>query len=144
MSGISALDSRRPLKQTPLGSNAPWNNVENHRARKTRTHVALSQSEMESESEFVPPLAKPEPFSAAVKDAEKLILIHNLNLGQSPTLNPATISSKITAALLLCVAQVDPLAFGQVIDGVKDTIDDMHNGPCQGYDSFRIRHPPQP
>jgi hypothetical protein len=72
-----------------------------------------------------PSPAKQDPFSAAVKDAEKSILIHNLNLGQSPTLNPATISSKITAALLLCVAQVDPLAIGQVTAGVKDTIDDF-------------------
>jgi hypothetical protein len=68
---------------------------------------------------------KSDPFSAAVKDAEKSILIHNLNLGQAPTLNPATISSKITAALLLCVAQVDPLAIGQVTACVKDTIDDI-------------------
>jgi exonuclease III len=103
----------------------PWNNVEKRRARKNRTHAAPSQSEIESESEFAPPPAKPDPFSATVKDAEKSILIHNLNLGQNPTLNPATISSKITAALLLCVAQVDPLALGQVTAGVKDTIDDI-------------------
>ncbi len=125
LSGISALDSRRPLKQAPLGSNVPWNNVESRKNRKIRSQAAVSQSEIESESEFVPPPAKSDPFSAAVKDAEKSILIHKLNLGQSPTLNPATISSKITAALLLCVAQVDPLAIGQVTAGVKDTIDDI-------------------
>jgi len=125
ISGISALDSRRPLKQAPLGSNVPWNNVESRKNRKTRSKVAVSQSEFESESESAPPPLKSDPFSAAVKDAEKSILIHNLNLGQAPTLNPATISSKITAALLLCVAQVDPLATGQVTACVKDTIDDI-------------------
>jgi hypothetical protein len=125
LSEISAIDSRRPLKQPPLGSTDPWNNVEKRRTRKARTRVDPSQSEFESESESALPPTKPEPFAAAVKDAEKSILIHNLNLGQSPTLNPATISSKITAALLLCVAQVDPLALGQVTAGVKDTIDDI-------------------
>jgi hypothetical protein len=99
--------------------------VENRKARKARTKVQVSQSEIESEAEFSTPPSKPDPFNAAVKDAENSILIHNLNLGQSPTLNPATISSKITAALLLCVSQVDPVARGQVTAGVKDTIDDI-------------------
>jgi hypothetical protein len=54
---------------------------------------------LESDAEAAIPPPKADPFSATVKDAEKSILIHNLNLGQSPTLNPATISSKITAGL---------------------------------------------
>jgi hypothetical protein len=80
---------------------------------------------MESDADTAIPPPKADLFAAAVKDAEKSILIHNLNLGQSPTLNPATISSKITAVLVLCVAQVDPLAEGMVTAGVKDTIDDI-------------------
>ncbi len=124
MSGIAKYNSRKPLKQPPLGSTEPWNTVGTRKNRKSRISVAVSQSELESESETSPP-SKPDPFDAAVKDAEKSILIHNLNLGQSPTLNPATISSKITAALLLCVAQLDPLAEGVVTAGVKDTIDDI-------------------
>ena len=55
LSGISAIDSRRPLKQPPLGSTDPWNNVEKRRARKARTRVDPSQSEFESESESAPP-----------------------------------------------------------------------------------------
>ncbi len=124
MSGIAKYISRKPLKQPPLGSTEPRNTVGTRKNRKSRISVAVSQSELESESETSPP-SKPDPFAAAVKDAEKSILIHNLNLGQSPTLNPATISSKITAALLLCVAQLDPLAEGVVTAGVKDTIDDI-------------------
>ncbi len=123
--GISARNKRKPLKQAPLGSGAEWNNVENLKNCKVRKAAAPSQSEMDNECEYQAPPSKANPFSAAVKDAEKSILIHNLNLGQIPTLNPATISSKITAALLLCVAQVDPLAAGQVTAGVKDTIDDI-------------------
>jgi hypothetical protein len=123
--GISAINSRRPLKQALLGSSEPWHNVEKRKNRKTRAETVVSQSEMESDAETAIPPPKADPFAAAVKDAEKSILIHNLNLGQSPTLNPATISSKITAALVLCVAQVDPLAEGMVTAGVKDTIDDI-------------------
>jgi hypothetical protein len=40
-----------------------------------------------------PPPPKADPFLSAVKDAERSVLIHNLNLGQAPTLNPTTISS---------------------------------------------------
>ncbi|MFN9960769.1 MAG: hypothetical protein ACK55I_47410, partial [bacterium] len=93
MPGIAKVNNRKPLKQLPLGSTEPWNIVGNRNNWKSRISVAVSQSELESDSETSPP-NKPDPFAAAVKDAEKSILIHNLNLGQSPTLNPATISSK--------------------------------------------------
>ncbi len=36
---------------------------------------------------------KVDPFVSAVKEAERSVFIHNLNLGQAPTLNPTTISS---------------------------------------------------
>ncbi len=125
--GLSALNKRRTLKQAPIGSefgfDVPWNQVNNRKIKKTRPVVI--QCEDDSEAELPANVQKSDPFSAAVKDAEKSILIHNLNLGQQPTLNPSTISSKITAALLLCVAQFEPLACGQVTSGVKDIVDDI-------------------
>jgi hypothetical protein len=113
---LSNLPLDQPIPGTMLRSAEPVKHVPAQTPARVSSNLNPSP---------LPPPAKPEPFAAAVKDAEKSILIHNLNLGQSPTLNPATISSKITAALLLCDAQVDPLALGQVTAGVKDTIDDI-------------------
>jgi hypothetical protein len=53
------------------------------------------------------------------------VLIHNLNLGQAPTINPTTISSKVTTALLLCIARIAPEAGGVVNDFVRDVVDDI-------------------
>jgi hypothetical protein len=39
-----------------------------------------------------------------VKNAEKSVVIYNLDLGQAPLLNPATISSKVTSALIKAAA----------------------------------------
>jgi hypothetical protein len=40
------------------------------------------------------------PFNKAVKEAERSLLIFNLDLGQSPIMNPNTISARVTVALL--------------------------------------------
>jgi hypothetical protein len=68
MSGIAKFNSRKPLKQPPLGSTEPWNTVGTRKNRKPRISVAVGQSELESESETSPP-SKPDPIAAAVKDA---------------------------------------------------------------------------
>ena len=130
-SGISALNNRKPLKQAPLGHelgfNAPWSNVVSKKNKKSRNSNVVEISEdvndLAGSHSFPPP--KADPFVAAVKDAERSILIHNLNLGQSPTLNPSTISSKVTTALLLCIAQLEPSSQGQVTDVVRDIVDDV-------------------
>jgi hypothetical protein len=72
-----------------------------------------------------PPPLKADPFLSAVKDAERSVLIHNLNLGQAPTLNPTTISSKVTAALLLCIAKCEPSSGGVVNGFVREIADDI-------------------
>jgi len=55
VSGIAKFNSRKPLKQLPLGSTEPWNTVGTRKNRKSRISVAVSQSELESESETPPP-----------------------------------------------------------------------------------------
>jgi hypothetical protein len=55
VSGIAKFNSRKPLKQPPLGSTEPWNTVGTRKNRKSRISVAVSQSELESESETPPP-----------------------------------------------------------------------------------------
>jgi hypothetical protein len=129
--GISAINNRKPLKQAPLGRelgiDAPWSNVVSKKNRKARNSNVVEISEDDNDfagSHSLPP-PKVDPFVAAVKDAERSILIHNLNLGQSPTLNPSTISSKVTTAILLCIAQLEPSSQGQVTEIVRDMVDDV-------------------
>ena len=129
--GISAINNRKPLKQAPLGRelgiDAPWSNVVSKKNRKARNSnvVEISEDDNDFAGSHSLPLPKVDPFVAAVKDAERSILIHNLNLGQSPTLNPSTISSKVTTAILLCIAQLEPSSQGQVTEIVRDMVDDV-------------------
>jgi hypothetical protein len=39
-------------------------------------------------------------FAKAIKDAERSLLIFNLDMGQSPIMNPSTMSAKVTVGLL--------------------------------------------
>jgi hypothetical protein len=57
----------------------------------------------ESENESRPAKKQPtkeEVFVKAVRDAERSILVFNLDLGQQPSMNTATISSKVTFSLV--------------------------------------------
>jgi hypothetical protein len=40
------------------------------------------------------------PFAKAVKEAERSLLIFNLDMGQTPIMNPSTMSAKVTVGLL--------------------------------------------
>jgi hypothetical protein len=62
-------------------------------------------------------------FNKAVKDAERSLLVFNLNLGQTPTINQSTISSKVTVSLLNLLAEkskMDPHA-----KDTRDFVDDI-------------------
>jgi len=130
-------NSRRPLKQRPLGeglnSDAPWTEVikrKNQRARREEQLLASDKSkgaipktraiggggdtdgDSSSESGTLPQggiqniPAETDPFINAVRLAERSVLIHNLDLGQTPTINPSTISKKVTAAIVMCITRV--------------------------------------
>jgi hypothetical protein len=109
VAGISKVNPRQPLKQPPLGSElGPWLQVARkkpHTGKRTVNNnvptVVSSVATAEDDDIFClsdppmvsrPPPLKADPFLSAVKDAERSVLIHNLNLGQAPTLNPTTIS----------------------------------------------------
>jgi hypothetical protein len=55
--------------------------------------------------EIPPAAAAVDTFNTAVREAERSVVIFNLNLGQSPLLNPTTISSKVTGALIQAAAK---------------------------------------
>jgi hypothetical protein len=145
VAGISKVNGRQPLKQPPLGSeHGPWLQAVRKKPHKDkRTNVNSGTSNVPSaanadEDDIFclsdPPLVnkppphpppKADPFLSAVKEAERSVLIHNLDLGQAPTLNPTTISSKVTAALLLCIARGEPSTGGVVNGFVREIADDI-------------------
>jgi hypothetical protein len=101
--------SRNTLKQAPLGgSNGPWNEVKGKKNKKTTSHAESentgtgSRTQSDGMDDIV--VQTPDAFNTAVREAERSIVIYNLDLGQSPLLNPSTISSKVTAALISAAA----------------------------------------
>jgi hypothetical protein len=85
--------SRKPLKQQPLGNTESWATAVSRNTKRSqqvkKTHVnqpetpALPKEKNNSNS------GTPEnPFNKAVKEAERSLLIFNLDLGQSPIMNP--------------------------------------------------------
>jgi hypothetical protein len=97
----AAENSRRTLKQPPLGQNegnGKWQEVTSHKNKGNKKSTAAEHG-IEGESEIQVENSV-DHFANAVKNAEKAVVIYNLNLGQAPLLNPATISSKVTSALI--------------------------------------------
>jgi hypothetical protein len=101
----SKANSRKPLSQPSLGIVAgPWNEVtskRNHKEKKTNgkeNSNAIGNPEIPDDGQN----SAPDAFSVAVREAERSVV--NLNLGQSPLLNPVTISSKVTGALIQAAA----------------------------------------
>jgi len=97
-------NSRSGLPQSPIGG-APssWSQV-----------VSKKQQRGKGDSS-----------TAAVRDAERSVLIHNLNLGQSPILNPATISARITSALVQAASNADGASRNTVTDTGKELTADI-------------------
>lgn len=110
---------RRPLQQQPLGGESwkeHWGR-RNQKERRDRTREAeksaqnnkgnndlSSQKDLEAEKDKQVQQGQQDPFTQAVREAEKSVVVYNLDLGQSPTMNPSTISSKVTAALITAVS----------------------------------------
>jgi hypothetical protein len=100
----AAENNRRTLKQKPLGQNdgnGKWQEVISHKNRGNKKSTTDKGPEGELESQVESPI---DHFANAVKNAEKSVVIYNLDLGQAPLLNPATISSKVTSALIKAAA----------------------------------------
>jgi hypothetical protein len=141
VAGIVKVNPRQPLKQAPLGSElGPWLQAVRKKPQKGKRTVnptpagtssvtvnddddIFCLSDPPAGNKATPP--KADPFVSAVKAAERSVLIHNLNLGQAPTLNPTTISSKVTAALLLCIAKCEPSTGGIVNGFAREIADDI-------------------
>jgi ferredoxin-thioredoxin reductase catalytic subunit len=62
-----------------------------------------------------------------VKEAERSLLIFNLDMGQSPIMNPGTISAKVTVGLLSSLANKEKGQAGNYSQDEKDIVDDIIN-----------------
>jgi hypothetical protein len=103
-----AEKNRRPLKQLPIGisvNNSKWQEVSGRRSNKGKSavHTAENQEDCQDKTDNITDF-----FSNAVRNAEKSVVIYNLNLGQTPLLNPSTISAKVTSALIKAAADNFP------------------------------------
>ncbi len=98
------VNPRKPLNQPPLGETGAWATAVKHGSER-QVHAGTKQSQWLQETESdsrtgKKQLTKDEIFVKAVKDAEQSILVFNLDLGQQPSMNTATISSKVTLCLV--------------------------------------------
>jgi len=99
----SQVNPRKPLNQPPLGDSGTWATAVRHgNKRQTQASSKVSRWFQDSEEEIIGKKqpTKDEIFVKAVKDAERSILVFNLDLGQQPTLNTSTISSKVTLSMV--------------------------------------------
>jgi hypothetical protein len=98
------VNQRKPLNQPPLGETSAW--ITAVKQGNKKKHVQTSKQndwcdDMEEDSRVGKKQpTKDEIFIKSVKDAERSILVFNLDLGQQPSMNPATISSKVTLCLV--------------------------------------------
>ncbi len=99
----NALQKRKPLKQVPIGScEGEWVSVTNNKSKKADVQSGRNVLKQKAGGESggtqgpqgkMPP-TEPDLFINAVREAERSVIIHNLDLGQSPLLNPENNLSK--------------------------------------------------
>jgi hypothetical protein len=114
---------QKPLKQAPLGGDS-WSTVINKKGKKTNI---TKDSKVTEDDVQVTKIVSDEKsaFNAAIKEAERSLLIFNLNMGQFPCLNPNTISNKVTSCLLSLACRAEGSADGVPSAAAKEIVDDI-------------------
>ncbi len=126
-SGKEKPNPRMTLQQPPLGDHNTWAKVTGRQQRKEqlknqhgreRSTSRQHRSEVENGR-----TAQENSFFKSVKDAGRSILLFNLNLGNTPIMNPNTISGKVTLSLLNLMKEKEntPIPTQEA----KDFIDDI-------------------
>jgi hypothetical protein len=118
-------NDRSHLKQAPLGGDGEWVQVVN-RNQKTRAAQVTAQVDAPVSEEA----KKSAKFREAIRESESSILLHGLNMGNSPILNPDTMCTKVTSDLInkaaVCEEKVSKRNNrGIPTQGVIDTLDDL-------------------
>jgi hypothetical protein len=121
-------NSRKPLQQAPLGDQDTWAKAVGRKQQRQENISKITvrdQSEDQSNTNLREN-GKNNPentFIKAVKDAERSILIFNLNLGSTPIMNPNTMSTKVTQCLVDMMKVKENSLFAS--QEAKDFIDDI-------------------
>jgi hypothetical protein len=124
----SSVNSRKPLKQKPLGDTESWATAVSRNTKRAQQVKGLPQptpTPDTADSNTNLTQGKDTPFVKAVKEAERSLLIFNLDMGQSPIMNPNTISTKVTISLLNLVAEKTGLEKGNHTQDARDLVDDI-------------------
>jgi hypothetical protein len=111
------------LKQAPLGGDN-WSTVVNKKGKKSNNNAGNKDTENEVQVTNVVSEEK-SAFNSAIKEAERSLLIFNLNMGQSPCLNSTTISNKVTSCLLSLACKAEGSAEGAPSTAAKEIVDDI-------------------
>jgi hypothetical protein len=122
--------SRKPLKQQPLGNTESWATAVSRNTKRSqqvkKTHANQPETPVLPKEKNNPTSGNPEnPFNKAVKEAERSLLIFNLDLGQSPIMNPTTISARVTVSLLNTYIAKQGSASGNHAQDARDLVDDI-------------------
>jgi hypothetical protein len=114
----------KPLNQAPLGDGS-WATVTNKKGKKTANNNHTNQNSLQSTRTSNGETNPLSAFNAAIKEAERSLLIFNLNMGQTPCMNPVTISNKITQCLLSLAGKAEGSAPGNPSTSAKEVVDDI-------------------
>jgi hypothetical protein len=140
--------NRKPLNQAPLGGEA-WSKVVGKKSQKSRKAEAAASSRVEpadngkeSEERETPPPPSESPFTTTVREAERSVVIFNLDLGQAPLINPVTISTKVTSALVQHISNYEHVESAKEI--VDDILSMVRSMDCLGTSTRPCKDPKNP
>ncbi len=114
----------KPLNQAPLGDGS-WATVTNKKGKGIANNNHTSQNTQQSTTTNNSESNTLSAFNAAIKEAERSLLIFNLNMGQTPCMNPVTISNKITQCLLSLAGKAEGSAPGNPSTSAREVVDDI-------------------
>jgi hypothetical protein len=120
---------QKPLQQAPLGGEN-WSTVITKKGKRKNNNNGntgnTGSKAMDTEVQITNVVTdEKSAFNSAIKEAERSLLIFNLNMGQFPCLNPNTISNKVTSCLLSLAVKAEGSADGAPSTAAKDIVDDI-------------------
>ena len=121
-------NNRAHLKQAPLGNAQPWSEVVRRKPQPQKTPLGYTQQgsnysnlgrqgREEVEEQAEDPVSK---FRKTIKECERSLLIHGLDMGKTPTINPTAMNNLATSALLRKACEVSPGPGGSTLPSEED------------------------
>jgi hypothetical protein len=123
-------NSRKPLKQQPLGNTETWATAVSRNTKKLQQVKKAQNNQPETptvprDKSGIASGIQENPFNKSVKEAERSLLIFNLDLGQAPIMNQTTISARVTVSLLNTYVAKQGSTRGNHTQDARDLVDDI-------------------